>query len=707
MLMAVLLLLAACTPGQQPPPPPPPDGFVGQDAWQARQRDYLRHATETLDRHNPESILATLARARSDRGFRVDPTEFTPADLRQNLDRLDGNVDTSDFDLMRLWLLWRAHGADLAPATRAALEDRILKFRYWYTDPLPPAANPRGDDFSEVDHKWFWSENHRLIVHTMEYLAGGSLPDRTFTIIGEPGRTHQDRGRDRVTAWLDEKARWGLSEWHSDVYYPEDVQALLLLSEYGEEPVAARARALLDVMFLDFAQAQVQGNFGTTHGRSYMKDKSRAADQNTRDIIHFLFDSNPDGYAPWVDFGTLLLATSTKYRLPAVIQHIAADPATSVTRQRMGVALDPAQPVTANPTPQPGTSFTDPDALEFWWDRGAMTAWQVVPLSLQAIRDHELWRGNLFAPVAPLLRQPGTSTVEGAQHVAYALGCQINAGLLTEAHTVTWRSHGVSLSSVQDYRPGCLGRQYHAWQATLGDDAVVFTTHPGNLDRGTWADDDLYWNGSASMPRTGQVGGVAINIYAPRFPSGGNENPDANYQPFTHAFFPTQHFDEVRRVGAWTLGREGEGYVALWSHRPTQWAVTRPNPAGLTRPYDLLAQGGAANVWITEVGTKERWGDFDGFVTAVTGSEVEAIDLGTAQDVPRGFVVRYHSPSEGVLTYATDGPLTKDDQVVDQRFDDRIASPWVTVPMGEPGWTIRHGGATFVVDLRTGHRAAG
>jgi anti-sigma B factor antagonist len=37
--------------------------------------------------------------------------------------------------------------------------------------------------------------------------------------------------------------------------------------------------AMLDVLLYDLALHQVQGNVGVTHGRSYMKDKSRAADQ--------------------------------------------------------------------------------------------------------------------------------------------------------------------------------------------------------------------------------------------------------------------------------------------------------------------------------------------------------------------------------------------------------------------------------------------
>jgi hypothetical protein len=693
LLLAILLLVAACTPS--PPPPPPPDGLIPAETWEQRQEEYLRHATRTLDRRSPESILAALARSRADDGFTVSGSEFTPGDLAGSFRTIDDNLDTSDFDLMRLWLLWREYRADLAPETAAALERRVLGFRYWYTDPLP---------VGEIDHKWFWSENHRLITHTLEYLAGSHLPDARFTVTGQPGRTHADRGRARLTTWLDEKARWGFSEWHSDVYYPEDVQALLLLSQYAEPALADRARALLDILFLDLAVNQVEGNFGVTHGRSYMKDKSRAADQNTRDIVHFLFDTNPDGYAPWVDFGTLLLSTSTSYRLPATIRGIATDPGPSLTRQRMGVAIDPGEPITPDPGPPPGTSYTDPAALEFWWDRGAMTVWQVVPLSLQAIREHELWRGDLFAPVEPLLRLSGDSSVEGAQHVAYALHCQLNPGLLTEVHTTTWRERTVMLSSAQDYRAGCLGRQYHAWQATLGADAVVFTTHPGNPDRGRWADDDLYWNGSASMPRTGQVGTVAINIYAPKFPSGGDGNPDANYQPFTHAFFPTQHFDEVRRVGAWTIGRKGDGYVALWSHRPTRWAPAARNPAGLDEPYDLLAPGGANNVWITEVGTAERWGDFDTFVAAIEEAKVDVVDFGSTDGIPRGYAVRYTSPSEGVLTYSSDDPLTDDDGPVDQRPPRRMDSPWVRVDHLDPRWVIEHAGGRWIVDVRTGRR---
>lgn len=699
--MALSLLITGCT--ASTPPPPPDQGLIDPASWAARQRAYLQHATGRLDRANLESLTANLVRSATEPDFRIDPTEFGVADLRAPLARIDRHQDTSDFDLMRVYLLWRTQSGRLAPELETALRQRLLGFRYWYTD---PRAN------GLVDHKWFWSENHRIIMHTLEYLAGSALPQERFAITGESGRVHADRGRERVLRWLDEKARWGFSEWHSDVYYPEDIQPLLLLAEYADPELAARAAAMLDVLFLDLASGQLQGNFGTTHGRSYMKDKSRVADQNTRDLVQFLFQSNPQGYADWVDFGALLLATGTRYRLPVAIERIARTPLAFTERQRMGVPLDPSQPVTTTPKPPPGTGFNRPEDVEFWWDRGAMTAWQVVPISLRTIQEQELWRTEFFEPIRPLLRQPGTANVEGAQYVAYALACQMNAGLLTEVSTTTWRGPDAMLSSAQDYRSGCVGRQYHAWQATLSPDAVVFTTQPGNPDRagqnnGQWADDDLYWNGGLTMPRTAQQDRAAINIYAPRFPAGQDAaDAEANYLPLTHAFFPTQHFDEVRRSGGWTIGRAGDGYVALWSHRATEFAPVAPNPAGLTRPYDLVAAGGADNVWITEVGDRGQWGSFDAFAAALENSQPAVTPRGSANGLSLGFDVQYRSPSAGLLSYGSSGPFTVDGRPVDQRAPARIENPFVRVESGDPVWHVSIDGATLEIDLVRGTRAA-
>jgi hypothetical protein len=679
------------------------NGFVDRREWRDRQDEYLRFATEELDPTSLVNVLAHLGRAERDRRFDFDAEAIGPEEFAAVFTKIDTYTDTSDFDMMRLMALWYGHRRELDADLRRAIEQRFVGFRYWYTDPLPEGV---------VDDKWFWSENHRLIFHALEYLAGRALPRTTFTITGESGRSHADRGRQRIEAWLDEKAAWGFSEWHSDVYYAKDIEALLLLTELAERDLAERAAAMLDVFLYDLALHQLQGNVGVTHGRSYMKDKSRAADQDVFGAVKLAFGTSEQPYPSRSDATATALATADRYRLPLVVERVARSRETIVDRQRMGVPLDVDQPLEVDPaSPVPGVSFTDPTSIPFWWERGALTAWQVVPLTLATIDEHDLWETELFQPYQELADAAGGDP-EVARQLAHALRCQINIGLLREVDTITWRSADAMLSTAQDYRPGCFGHQYHAWQATLDENAVVFTTNPGNEPRpgDRWVDADLYWNGGATMPRSAQHGAAVINLYAPQYPAPAGPPLDAfGYLPYTHAYFPTEHFDEVRQEGGWTFGRRGEGYVALWSWRPTEWRTHDPADTftnGLTEPFDLVAPGGASNVWITEVGDATRWGSFDAFVAAVMAATVSVEDLGSADGVSRGFDVSYQSPTEGAMTLSWTGPLTVDGVEAPLHGADRFDNPFGTTVFGDTTMEISDGRASLTLDLAQGERHA-
>jgi hypothetical protein len=680
------------------------DGYVDRRDWRSAQDEYLTFATEQLTPSSPVNVLAHLTRDERDRSFRFDARQIGPGDFADVFAKIDALQDTSDFDMLGLVALWLGHRRDLTPELRSAIEQRLVGFRYWYTDPLPEGV---------VDHKWFWSENHRIIFHTLEYLAGRALPDSPFTFTGEPGRTHADRGRDRIEAWLDEKATWGFSEWHSDVYYQEDIESLTLLAEYAERPLARRAAAMLDLFLYDLAVHQVNGNNGVTHGRSYMKDKSRAADQDVFGVVKLLFDTSDQPYVSRSSRSTTFLAGAERYRMPEVIRRVARTDRPLVDRTHMGAPLDLDQPFTTDPvSPVPGVSFTDPDTIPFWWERGALTAWQTVPLTLATIEEHDLFETALFAPFKPLADLTGGDP-DIARQLAHGLRCMINVGVLGAVDTVTWRSGDAMLSSAQDYRPGCFGHQYHAWQATLDEDAVVFTTLPGNEPRpgDRWVDADLYWSGTGAMPRSAQQGAAGIHLYAPRFAAPG-PGPLAgfSYLPYTHAYFPTERFDEVRQVGNWTLGRAGDGYVALWSWRSTAWrthdpAVTFTN--GLTQPFDLVAPGGADNAWIVEVGDAARWGSFDAFAEAVAGAPISVTPLGPGPDgLPAGFDVRYTSPSEGTLSFSSTGPFTVDGGEVPLHGTNRFDNPFGQTAFGESAVEISDGTARLSLDIATGDRHA-
>ncbi len=708
--VVVAIVAAACTlpfpPGTGPDttgggPLGTGGGYAGRD-WRERQDAYLRYATEVFNPSSSANLLAHLARARRDARYHFDARVVTPADYASTFEKIDTYQDTSDFDMMRLTALWWGYRDELDPGLRQAIEQRFAGFRYWFTDPLPAGV---------VDEKWFWSENHRLIFHTLEYLAGRALPTTTFAITGEPGSVHAERGRQRVSDWLDEKARWGFSEWHSDVYYAKDIEPLLLLTEYAEPALARRAAAILDVFMYDIALNQRAGNFGVTHGRSYMKDKSRAVDQDVFGAVKVAFGTATQ---PWVSRGdatAVAMASAERYRLPAVIERVARSDRTFVDREHMGIPLDIDEPFTTDPVSQvPGRSYTDPDSVTFWWERAAQTAWQVVPLTLDTIDAHDLWETELFQPYRALADLTGGDRAV-ARQLAYLLRCQINVELMTAVDTVTWRSPHAMLGSAQDYRPGCFGDQYHAWQATLDEDAVVFTTNPGNEPRkGTsWVDGDLYWNGAVTMPRSAQHGPAVINIYAPQYAAAGPPLDAFNYLPYTHAYFPTERFDEVRRSGNWTFGRKGDGYVALWSWRPTEWRTHDPSVTftnGLTQPFDLVARGGADNVWISQVGDAGHWGSFDAFVTAMTAAPITVTDLGSSGGVSKGFDVTFGSPTEGAMHLGWKGPFTVDGTEVALHGGARFDNPFGTTPFGDTDLAIADGPSSLRLDLLTGRRHA-
>ncbi len=622
------------------------DGFVDPAVLRARQSELLEHATQTF---RPTSIINVFAHAtRAGRdpehvfvASSVTVEHFAP--IFRAMDRLD---DCTDFDMLYLLNVWLRHRSRLSAELRAAIEAQVLRFKYWFTEPTAPDA---------TDHRWYWSENHRIIYHSIEYLAGAAFADETFSNDGRSGAEHRDAARALILDWIDEKVDLGWSEWHSDVYYQKDATPLLTLVEHAPDAhVAARAAMALDLLLFDIAVHLQHGNFGGTHGRSYMKDKSVAADQETFGFAKLLFADTHEPYPSHDDAGAVLFAAAERYRLPEVLARIAVSDATTVDRERMGVPLDPSAPIDLDAPAPYCYAFDDPANVAFWWERGIQATWQGLATTLTTLTDHDLWESMFFERFVPMRDSIG-GDLDTGRALVRSLAPMLGFGLLTEVVTYTYRSPHVMLSSALDHRFGMFADQHHAWQATLDERAIVFTTHPKHAPQiGTrWPDDDGYWTGSGSMPASTQHGTAAIHVYDPAFDAPG-PGPLAAfaYLPFTHAYFPQEHFDEVLQVGTWTFGRRHDGYVALWSQRPVRWR-SAPSGAfthGLEQPFDLVAPGGATNVWIVEVGDAGIQGSFDAFCDELASAEIE-VERGAAEHDPQATrtTVRYESPSQGLM----------------------------------------------------------
>ncbi len=690
-LVAIVLLCSAlaCSSDKKDARGNGKDATVNPDAdFDARQRAYLEAATRSLAPGDALSVLAHFERAARDPQFAFDPAVVTPdafADVFKAIDNFD---DTTDFDVLYLINLWYAYGDKLPPATRDAMTKRFEGFKYWYTEPTPKGL---------VDNKYYWSENHRIIYHVDEYLAGLAFKDATFTNDGRTGAAHAETAKQRILQWLDEKVRFGFTEWHSDVYYQKDVTPLLTLVEFApDQDLANRAAMVLDLFLLDIALHLQKGDFGATHGRSYMKDKSIATDQDTFTFSKLLFDDTTLPYQEGADPGGTLFARAKKYTLPSAIRAIAKDDTPMVDEEHMNVPLDASAPVVPDPKPPFGISYDDEENVPFWWERGGQTAWQTVPLTIRALDKYDLWDSQFYKPFKSLRDAVGND-MDNARALAQQLSPVLAFGLLSEIHTYTYRAADVMLSTAQDYRPGVFSEQYHAWQATLDEKALVFTTHPKNEpQQGTeWPDDDGYWTGTGSIPRSAQYRTVGIHIYSPTFKPMGPPFDSFGYLDYTHAYFPQEYFDEVQRAGNWTFGRKGDGYVALWSQRTPEWRTHDPAKVfthGLTKPFDLVAKGGADDVWIVEVGDAAKWKTFDAFQRAITAAPVR-VQAGAEH------AVEYTSPTEGRMTFGFTQPFTVAGEKIELHPAARYANPYVHVPFEGRRYDVKAGNASLSLDF--------
>ncbi len=691
----------------------------------ARQNAYLAFATEQPLR--PDSVLHVLnhlERASRDADFDV-AVGAVPDDAWDGIfEKLFRLRDTSDFDLLYLMNLVYAFSGH--PVASQALWDSadqaMLDFKYWYTDPTPEryyGGNP------VVDEMWYWSENHVLLFRVNEYLAGQRHPDTIFTVSGMTGAWHQERARAAILAWLDERAKFGFTEWHSDVYYQKDITPLLSLVEWaGDDELVQRAAMVLDIVLLDIALHLHRGNFGATHGRSYVKDKASATTQDAFNGARLLFEDTTLDFTSTAAPDASLLSRARRYRLPEVIRQIARHDEPIIDRERMNLPLDevPDPDPDVYPPAPPGLDWFDEANLPFWWSMGAQTVWMMIPLTLEVGERENLWQAQ-FAPYKPLrdvvwVEGDINATLAAARPLLVQLWPAVNLALLKEVNTYTYRTAEYMVSTAQDYRKGLRGAQTHIAQATLDEHAIVFTQHPAALALSgggpvppdwNWQREDEpgpgYWTGNASEPRSAQHENVVIQLYAPQY----NKLPlfGFSYLDETHAYFPHAHFDEVVQSGHWTFGRKGDAYVALYSLLPTVWRTGQPevfDNAGL--PFDLVAEGSAENVWIIECGSAAESGSFAEFRAMIEGASVTTMPAADrdGDGLTDGYSVVYQSPSVGTMAFDWHGPLVVQGQPVQIADYPRFENPFVTTAFGEERYSVQHGAHGLVLDFATGER---
>ncbi|MCB0978752.1 MAG: hypothetical protein KDB02_14965 [Acidimicrobiales bacterium] len=692
--------------GSKPLPKPGTPGLMDERVFQSRADGYLAFATSQFHPGNPTNVIAHLERSRRDRSYRWDPSQVTVEGMTDRWKRIDGWQDTRDFDLMYLfWLLHYGRGRTamtrLDPAVLTAIEDRLIANRYRYDDPLP-------DD--RIDNLWFWSENHIIINLALEFLAGERFSRRTFTVTGMTGAQHAARAREGILEWISERIELGFFEWHSNVYMLKNITPLLMLVELSRDrEVVAAAAVALDLCFLDMAAHNHAGCYTAPRGRTYKKDKMSSLDEATFGTAKFLFDDTEAEYQNTSDGGATYLAVARHYRPPQALVEIAKATGESVVRERHGVYFDGGQPISEDVVAPYGKDFDDRANLAFWWSLGAIGMWPLAKVGVDAANEFRLWDTELFAQVKLMAALNGYDPVR-IRDWLQPRSAAINFGFLSEANTYAYRNDRVSMATVLDHRPGEMRDQAHAWVAAIDENAMVFTNHPvTDVDRSTdWRSDGRpgYWTGEASMPRSAQFERTSVHIYLPKWDQSLDPLVWAvfAYRPYTHAYVPQDHFDRVVQEGNWTIAERKGAYIGLWSWRTPTWRVYDPTvnaTRGMSKPFDLVAGGGADNLWIAEVGTIEVDGTLEDFVRSVTAN------VPTVVRDDSGFSVAWASPSSGPIEFSSTGAFLVSGVEQPLGGFPRHQSRWGTVDHLATRYSLESDTAKWSIDKRRWTRKVG
>lgn len=585
--------------------------------------------------------------------------------IRIICDQIDTRHDCADFSLHSILRLMLQFGdSPLMPAaSRDRMKDTILKFKYWPDEP-------------GVDSMCTWSENHYILFASAGYLAGQLYPDEVFSNSGRTGREVMERHRQRVVRWLDLRFHTGFSEWLSNVYYNEDLAATLNLAEFCSDPwIAQRAAMVTDLLLADIALNLFKGGFSSTHGRSYEQHRKSSAQDDTTGVQHLAFG----GGIRDAGMAASCLALGTRYRVPAVLEAIANDTGRDemLNRQRCGIRIADAK--------RWGLGFSDPEDGMLWFTLEAYAHPKTINLTLDMFDEFNWWQNSFFKPFLnqkPLidkLRPLGLMPC-----VARIAARDLARNTREQVDLYTYRTPDYMLSTAQDYRRGYGGDQQHIWQASLGPDAVCFTSHPSKRRRET----PNYWTGYGSLPRAVQQGNVLIEVY--NIHSGGSLYMPTDFL-FTHAWLPQDEFDEFVERHGWYFARKADAYLALHSRQPARWQ-TEPGP---DRNRELIADG-HHNVWICELGRRAADGEFSAFMDRIVQARLTFGNLS----------VTYDSPSQGLLQFGWRRPFTCNGKRVQLHFDMRYDNPYSQTPFASSIIEFRLGDQILRLNWETGERSA-
>ena len=283
----------------------------GYENLEQRKRIYLEHLLNVergAGHGNSDSyIIATYY-------YLEHYDKITMKLVKDACDYIRARHDCSDFRIQSILrvLYWDSTKNRLPQEIVQYMKDTVLGFKYWQDEPGNTVM-------------FFSSENHRMLFHVAEYLAGQLYPTDMFTNSGQNGMYHSLKGRTFIMEWLRDRGRYGFTEFHSNNYFNITMAPLLNVLDFihpDDGPMRFAVKQIIDYMTLILAINTYEGILATAHSRTYAQVAKHPENEGCTSLMYILYGrgclKDNQGY------GSFEIATGT-YKLPELFDKMAND----------------------------------------------------------------------------------------------------------------------------------------------------------------------------------------------------------------------------------------------------------------------------------------------------------------------------------------------------------------------------------------------
>jgi len=569
--------------------------------------------------------------------------------------RLDGTLsyikaeyDCSDFRLVNLIRILYEFNDSIPTTYKSKIEDVLMNFRYWMDEP--------GEN-----SMCYWSENHQILFASAEYLIGQKYPNEIFHNSGLTGEQHYEKARQRILDWLQMRWDYGFTEFYSNVYYKEDIGAIINLIDYAEdEEIVKKSKIIMDLLFYDVAAQNCDKLFVSTSGRAYESHRKKGSMSSITN--YYWGDGRRLG--PGMVYG---LEATKNYQLPPVLKEIALDSNNVVIKQRNGLNLEELGPE--------GFSLGDTKGMMMQWGMEAFTNPEVIRNSLAYIRNNSMF-SNVFVTDFKMLDFSLLKWLHLEPEIVELINPQYNGIAIQKGNTYTYKTKDYSIYTAQRHQVGDFADQQHIFGVNVKGHFAVFHCHPA-IDKGKNQSPN-YWVGYGHFPHAVQDKNVNLSIYSLPAEKGIIEMDLLDY---THAYFPKNQFDTLVMDKNYVFGKKGETYVAFVGANEFYYKNDSDD--------DIIQEGKKA-FWITEASSQREDGSFQDFIRRIKDNKVSF----NKENMHLSYLSKGRQ-----YALSFDGDFKIDDKIIDTNYK-RFDSPYIQAEKKADKLKFELNGKTLLLDFK-------